>query len=260
MFSSLFKQILNIVLFSFFISCDLHEETPVIDNKLEDVKIVKKPLEIDTLEKGNDKLEEVTYLTYQLKDTILPEYFKFDFDFIDFQINEINLNEFSNVDRIDDTLFFKTDDTTIVLINSYFNEEEQNYDAAQYKIIAYHKEANIYELFVNSYEYYCYMLVDMNYANEIYTIGRPLFSEDLKYIFVSNVDLETQYTENGFELYNLERNGYVLVERVILDLWGIGKASWQNEHKLVISKVTLDEHYDEMFSPAILSLFPAKEK
>ena len=97
-------------------------------------------------------------------------------------------------------------------------------------------------------------MVDFNTTDTIWTFGQPLFNHDNSLIFSANVDLESGYTENGFEIISKDSQGLTKLNTTLLDRWGVSKASWIAENRILVQKVTQDEKYNDVFTTGIIIL------
>lgn len=192
--------------------------------------------------------------TFEYSDTTIHGDTVYEVDFMEWSMNELDLAKFNNIERQGDTLIFHTKDSTLFLVNEYYDEEKHNYEAPRYRLVEYYNQVNVFELQVECYEYSYHVLVDMNSSDTLVTIGKPLFGHDGKLVFTSNVDLETQYTENGFEIFRLDENGFELIKSNLLDTWGIAKATWQDERTLLVLKATIDDRYDLHFKQGVVRM------
>ena len=168
----------------------------------------------------------------------------FDTDFSDWRIDEIDLSQFEFLERVHDTLKIIARDTTIRLVNEHFDEVKQNYGASNFIVANVYPSHNVIELQATSYEYSYHVLAYLKTGDTIFSYGKPMFSEDGKYIFTSNVDLNAGFDDNGYQLIKLDSLGFKNIKTVDIENWGIQKASWIGVDSIVCSKVTLNEDYD----------------
>ncbi len=222
-----------------------------------DVSTVK--VEEDTVEESpQDEPSELkvdtTKQCFQYRDTILSHNYKFQMDFMGWTIDEIDLSPYPNIERIEDTLIFRAEKSTVTLVNEEYIEEKQNFEAPRYSFVKFHEQANIAVVQVQVYEYSYHVLVDMFSGDTIITYGKPLFNKNNSLLFASNVDLDVQYTENGFQLIKKDSNGFKLLNTTILSDWAVAKASWIGKNRILISKAIIDDKYDMHYKTGVLTL------
>ncbi len=64
-----------------------------------------------------------------------------------------------------------------------------------------------------------YAIVDLTDGKRTYIIGRPVFSPDEKFMIAINCDIEAQYSNNGFELFEV-------ANRDFKKIWGYDPTIW----------------------------------
>ena len=207
--------------------------------------------EISQDEKVENKTDE---FAFEYKDTTIKQKVEYQVDFMQWSMNELDLTKYNNIERQGDSLIFHIKDSILYIVNEYYNEERHNYEAPRYRLVEFYDQVNVVELQVECYEYSYHVLVDMNSADTLNTIGKPIFSRDGKVVFTSNVDLETQFTENGFEVFRMNENGFELVKTNLLDTWGVAKAKWIDSRTLLVLKATIDDNYDLHFKQGVVRL------
>ena len=168
----------------------------------------------------------------------------YDTDFSDWKIDEIDLTPYSFLNRKNDTLILTARDTIILLVNEYYDEFKENYGASSFSVAHVYPHYNIVELQATAYEYSYHILADLHTGDTIFSYGQPMFSNNGKYIFTSNVDLEIGYDDNGYQLITVDSLGFNTLKTVTLEGWGIQKASWISADSIAFSKVTLNENYE----------------
>jgi hypothetical protein len=198
------------------------------------------------------EIEKNEIFTY--KDSSINKNYKFQRNFDEWNFEEIDLSTYENIKRIGDSLIFYFPNSTFMLINEEYDEELENYEASDFKMVKFHEKQNIAEIHAICYEYSYYVLVDFNAADTIWTFGQPLFNRDNSLIFSANVDLESGYTENGFEIISKDPHGFTKLNTTLLDRWGVSKASWIAENRILVQKVTKDEKYNDVFTTGIITL------
>ena len=217
------------------------------------IDAAQEPIEvIDELKEEVENELKNQYFSY--KDTVFNGTYKYQMDFSIWLRDEKDFSQFEKIERNGDSLIFRTAKKRLVLVNEEFDEETQNFEAPAYRFVKFYEKANVAEVQVQAYEYSYHVLVDMNSGDSIVTYGKPLFNNDNSIIFASNVDLDVQYTENGFQIIKKDSNGFKLIKTILLNDWGIAKASWISKNRLLISKATIDEKYDKHYKPGVLSL------
>ncbi|MDO5980378.1 hypothetical protein [Flavivirga spongiicola] len=209
------------------------------DNKPNEIKVDLVDNEIinDTLSKK---------VTNNLADTLSAKQqssITFDTDFSDWKTDEVDLSQFEFLERTNDTLKIIARDTTIRLVNEYFDDEKQNYGASRFIVANVYPNHDVIELQAISYEYSYHVLAYLKTGDTIFSYGKPMFSKDGKYIFTSNVDLNAGFDDNGYQIIKLDSLGFKNVKTVDIENWGIQKASWIGTDSIVYSKVTLNENY-----------------
>ena len=58
-----------------------------------------------------------------------------------------------------------------------------------------------------------YAIIDFTNGRKTYIIGRPFFSPDKKFMIAINCDIEAQYSDNGFELFEFVKRDFKKIWR-----------------------------------------------
>ena len=220
------KEIIIVSFFTLLSSCSNRVKKERVNSEANEIKTEVNQENLGRLNlknKGNSN-------SYSYYDTIISGNVKFQKNFEIWIQGEKDFNFYKNIERI------------------------ANYGAPTYSFVELNDKANVAVVQVEAYEYSYHVLVDMNTGDTISLYGKPIFRKDNSIIFASNVDLESGYTENGFQVVVKNSKGFTLVNTTLLEYWGIAKASWLQKNKLLISKVTLDEKFNKHFRTGILNI------
>ncbi|RPE05658.1 hypothetical protein EGT74_25120 [Chitinophaga lutea] len=148
----------------------------------------------------------------------------------------------SRVQRSGDSLIFSLENGgQKILVNNH----SDNDDYAQFIFQAYLPETQHWLVLHNGYEWFSYDLVSARDGEVIQTIGVPQFSPDKKYFIASNADLVAQFTDNGFELFEVRKDGPVEIHSGMLDNWGPVIIKWKDANTLVGEIKTVNEQMEE---------------
>lgn len=241
----------NVILFlmiNFVFSSCVEEISNESNLETNEINIV----DLSTSQSVQTETEKNEIFTY--KDSLVSKNYKFQHNFEEWNFEEIDLSTYENIKRIGDSLIFNFPNSTFMLINEEYDEELENYEASDFKMVKFHEKQNIAEIHAICYEYSYYVLVDFNTADTIWTFGQPLFNRDNSLIFSANVDLESGYTENGFEIISKDSQGLTKLNTTLLDRWGVSKASWIAENRILVQKLTHDEKYNDVYTTGIITL------
>lgn len=219
------------------------ENTPLNDT----IKPVTEVTLTDTVEPESPSALKVNFITL---DTNIN---KFAFNFNLWGYDEINTDKISNITRKGDSLTFYISDSSLCYVNET-NDTENELNLAYYHLIEIDHKNNTAVIFVMMYEYHEYILVDLKSLNTIKTINRPYFSPNNETIFISNVDLEAGFTDNGFEIIEHKNNTFTRQYKQILDDWSINKATWIDNNNLIILYAKKDKNYNDVFEVKLLSI------
>ena len=93
-----------------------------------------------------------------------------------------------------------------------------------------------------------YKLVNNKNGKVIRILGRPYFSPNGKYILSVNSDLEADYSENGFELF--ENNESVLKKVILFEPknWGPFSAKWIDDDTVIMKNEGLEIKNDSLIN------------
>ncbi|MEX1001964.1 MAG: hypothetical protein WDZ35_07605 [Crocinitomicaceae bacterium] len=146
--------------------------------------------------------------------------------------------------KISDTLTFPLGNGEYFkLVDVPYNEDDSNFSEA----VSYHyvnSIGNYWQVDALCYEYNFTILVNKQSGDTIQTIAPGPISPSKNLILCSNVDLETQYTENGIELYELHKNTHTKIGFKEIANWGLFEIEWISDNKLKALKVDMTEDYN----------------
>jgi hypothetical protein len=148
------------------------------------------------------------------------------------------------VTKMSDTLTFLLENGEhFKLVDVPYNEDDSNFSEA----VTYHyvnSIGNYWQVDALCYEYNFTILVNKHSGDTIQAIAPGPISPSKNLILCSNVDLETQYTENGLELYELKKNAHIKIGFKEIANWGIFEMEWISDNKLKALKVDMTEEYN----------------
>ncbi len=148
----------------------------------------------------------------------------------------------SRVQRIGDSLIFSLENGgQKILVNNH----SDNDDYAQFLFQAYLPETQHWLVLHNGYEWFSYEMVSARNGELISTIGVPQFSPDKKYFITANADLVAQFTDNGFELFEVRKDGPVEIYSGMPEKWGPVTIKWKAADTLVGEIKTVNEQMEE---------------
>jgi len=139
------------------------------------------------------------------------------------------------------------------LINEPYLEDESNYA----ENVSYHYVNSIgdyWQVDALCYEYNFTVLVNQYTGDTINTIAPGPISPSKRFIICSNVDLETQYTENGIELFELKNNHHSKIGFTEITNWGLFQIEWITDNKLKAIKVDMTENYSYILTNVTINL------
>ena len=79
------------------------------------------------------EIEKNEIFTY--KDSSISKNYKFQHNFEEWNFEEIDLSTYENIKRIGDSLIFNFANSTFMLINEEYDEELENYEASDFKMV-----------------------------------------------------------------------------------------------------------------------------
>lgn len=144
------------------------------------------------------------------------------------------------VKRQDISLILKLDNGQTKTIN---NKNIDTDSIVAYCFRDYLENINAYLLEIQYYEGGNYLLIDKTFNKSSVILGIPVVSNDKKRFVVSNLDLESGYTANGFLIYNIDKeNGYTKEYEEYPKDWGPSKIKWINDNEIEIEQSKLDSN------------------
>lgn len=198
--------------------------------------------------------QETNFMHFEFRDSTFEYADLSGIYFPEYNWVEANLEELDGISRSGDTLSIDTEVGSIQLVNSVYNELLENYEAANFKLLSLDSEHKIIDLGADSYEWSSHLWIDLETGRQLETNGAPIFSPDGSLIFCSNVDLETNFTQNGFEVYQRTHDGFIALGTMHELDWTIARATWINNRTLSVVKATVDDKYQEIFQSGLLTL------
>jgi len=129
------------------------------------------------------------------------------------------------------------------LIDVPYNEDESNFSEQ----VSYHyvnSIGNYWQVDAICYEYNFTILINKYSGDTLQTIAPGPISPSKNLLICSNVDLETQYTENGIELYELKNNTHNKIGFKEISEWGIFEMEWISDNKLKALKVDMTKEFN----------------
>lgn len=146
-----------------------------------------------------------------------------------------NINSNGLVRQNGDSLIFRSDQRTAILVNDTSNSER----ASRYNYIGYMPEIKQFLVHGAFYEWFSYLLIDRMTADTTYVSSIPIISPDKKTFVAGNVDLLAQMDFNGIEFYGNTNKPNKIGERS-LNKWGPNKIKWLDNSTLLIEGFELD--------------------
>jgi hypothetical protein len=145
------------------------------------------------------------------------------------------------VHRSGDSLVFSLENGgQKVLVNNHNDNE----DMALYTYQAYIPEAQSWVVLNMGYEWFSYVLVNVRSGELQHTLGFPQLSPDKRFFIASNADLVAQFNPNGFELYEIRKNGPVMIQNYIAESWGPEKIKWKDADTFYAEISQVDEQME----------------
>lgn len=129
------------------------------------------------------------------------------------------------------------------LVDVPYIEDESNFSEA----VSYHyvnSIGNYWQVDALCYEYNFTIFVNKYSGDTLQTIAPGPISPSKNLLLCSNVDLETRYTENGIELFELQKNTHNKIGFEEISDWGIFDLEWISNNKLKALKVDMTEDYN----------------
>lgn len=118
-------------------------------------------------------------------------------------------------------------------------------DYAQFTFQGYMPEIQRWLVLNIGYEWFSYELISTHTGESISTIGIPRFSPDKKYFLTSNADLVAEFTTNGFELYQITKDGAVAAQNYFPEKWGPVDIRWKDANTLYGEIKEVNEQMEE---------------
>lgn len=109
----------------------------------------------------------------------------------------------------------------------------------------YFVEENLYLVRTQWGEGNDYKLISKRTGKTFSTFGEPYFSKNMNYILSVNVDLVAEYTESGFEFFNIENSELSYLGNFKTKNWGPEWAKGITENKFLVKCIFMDENFDE---------------
>lgn len=149
-----------------------------------------------------------------------------------------NILAYANmVYRNGDTLFLKKSNGTYVQMIENHSDGDS---FVNYSYRYYLKNINYYVVYAGFYESYSYCLINKNSGHISYCAGPPTVSPNLSQILSANADLIANFTFNGFELYQVEKDSLKLIEAKELDHWGPERIKWKLNDEILVEQSIFD--------------------
>jgi hypothetical protein len=101
-------------------------------------------------------------------------------------------------------------------------------------------EPNLWVLERDYIEYRHWILVNGSDGSNVQAIAAPVMSPDGTRLLCANEDIMAGFTDNGFQVWKLVPDGFMLEFEDISLQWGPKDAIWEDDHTIVFVKYEFD--------------------
>ena len=153
----------------------------------------------------------------------------------------------------DSLTFLLKNGTKFSLKDVGYLEDESNF----LETVSYHyvnSIGNYWQVDALCYEYNYTVLINQYSGDTINTIAPGPISPSKRLMLCSNVDLESQYTENGIEIFELSDNRHTKIGFTEILNWGLFEIEWISDTRLKAVKVDMTEKYDYELRNVVIEL------
>lgn len=154
-----------------------------------------------------------------------------------------NEDTIDRVTQYEDSITFQLGNgETLNLVNVDYVEEEGEFsESVSYQFV--NSIDNYWQACAICYEYDFTVLINKENGDTIRTIDPGPISPSKDLIICSNVDLESMFTENGIEIFELTPTSHKKVGFIELIEYGLNDMEWISQNKLKAVKVKVTDDY-----------------
>lgn len=179
-------------------------------------------------------------------------------------LNEVSNNEINKpvelVKKEDDKLIFQLDDGKETILQDVLGEtdvypgtgatENQSKDSRFYTFDKLYDDINHYGVNVGYYvgmdSSSFYLLINKKNGNQVSVVSKKIIiSPDRRKVVSYNLDLESGFTFNGFNILNLKGDNFRKEFQLEPTDWGPSNARWINDSEVEFEKTVLKGDYNE---------------
>lgn len=147
----------------------------------------------------------------------------------------------SGVNRNADALLFTLrSGENVRLTDVNISEDEGNF----LETVSYQYEKtikNYWQLKALCYEYHFTVIMNQITGDTIRSIAPGAFSPSNDLLFCSNIDMESQFTPNGIEIYELSKGYHSKIGFARISNWGLKDLVWISDTKLTATRVDVTD-------------------
>ena len=145
-------------------------------------------------------------------------------------------HEVGSVSRVGDSLIFKTNSGSKILVNKGTDAD----DFENYKYIGKLNDINSYLVFATFWESYAFLVINAKTGHENYLCGYPEISPDKKYVAAAGFDLQAGFVFNGIQMYDVTPDSLKPNWSRELSKWGANNLAWLDNDNLILEKMSVD--------------------
>jgi hypothetical protein len=179
--------------------------------------------------------------SFTIYNDTIPDYISFeDTDGVYTRSKELELiQQFSNVQRINDTLEFFIESDTMRLFDVKFDQENLNYE----NVIDYYFQGEVddstyWKIFFVGHEKSGTLLMHQKTGEKLFTLHKYVQSGSKDYLLFYNEDIERRHTTNGFHLLQSTYDELVDTATREFEMWG---------PKSIVYDTLTDKYYIQRF-------------
>lgn len=168
-------------------------------------------------------------------------------------------NEALNISRVPGGRVVRSGDSLIFSLENggqkvLVNNPNDNDDMAMFTFLGFMPELQHWVVFNSGYEWSSYELINARNGAQTGTLGIPQLSPDKKYFITANADLVAQFDANGFELFEVRKEGPVVIQSYMAETWGPVKIKWKNADTFYAEISEVNEQMEETIRHVKFSL------